>query len=75
MTPIQSIVLRNSSNPANLPNPAKQRTAFPPNYVHSLDSTHMMLTANACRKNGECCCVAPVVVAIKGSLGGKLNKH
>jgi DNA-directed RNA polymerase, mitochondrial len=23
----------------------KQRTAFPPNYVHSLDSTHMMMTS------------------------------
>ncbi|RHY35077.1 hypothetical protein DYB32_000435 [Aphanomyces invadans] len=23
----------------------KQKTAFPPNYVHSLDSTHMMMTA------------------------------
>jgi len=24
----------------------KQRTAFPPNYIHSLDSSHMFLTAN-----------------------------
>jgi hypothetical protein len=31
---------------------AKQRTAFPPNYVHSLDSAHMMLTAIACSKAG-----------------------
>jgi DNA-directed RNA polymerase len=31
---------------------AKQRTAFPPNYVHSLDSAHMMLTAIACNKAG-----------------------
>lgn len=23
----------------------RQRSAFPPNYVHSLDSTHMMYTA------------------------------
>lgn len=30
----------------------KQRTAFPPNYIHSLDSTHMMLTACAAAKAG-----------------------
>lgn len=30
----------------------KQRTAFPPNYVHSLDSTHMMKTALSCRDAG-----------------------
>jgi len=33
----------------------KQRTAFPPNYIHSLDSAHMMLTAIACSKAGKCC--------------------
>ena len=26
----------------------KQRTAFPPNFVHALDSSHMLLTAMAC---------------------------
>ncbi|XP_041982411.1 DNA-directed RNA polymerase, mitochondrial [Aricia agestis] len=26
----------------------KQRNAFPPNFIHSLDSSHMMLTALAC---------------------------
>ncbi|XP_031108895.1 DNA-directed RNA polymerase 3, chloroplastic [Ipomoea triloba] len=30
----------------------KQRTAFPPNFVHSLDGSHMMLTAIACRDAG-----------------------
>ena len=25
--------------------PRKQRSAFPPNFVHSLDATHMMMTA------------------------------
>jgi hypothetical protein len=29
-------------------NPAKQVSAFPPNFVHSLDATHMMLTALQC---------------------------
>lgn len=30
----------------------KQRTAFPPNFVHSLDGSHMMMTALACRDAG-----------------------
>jgi len=30
----------------------RQRTAFPPNYIHSVDSSHMMLTAIACREAG-----------------------
>lgn len=30
----------------------KQRTAFPPNYVHSLDSTHLMMTALGCKDEG-----------------------
>ena len=32
--------------------PSKQSTALPPNYVHSLDATHMMLTANECHNAG-----------------------
>ena len=31
----------------------RQRTAFPPNYIHSIDSSHMMLTAIACQQEGE----------------------
>ncbi|KAJ5242666.1 uncharacterized protein N7469_000993 [Penicillium citrinum] len=30
----------------------KQLQAFPPNFIHSLDATHMMLSANACHENG-----------------------
>ena len=30
----------------------KQRTAFPPNYVHSLDSTHMFYTTRMCKEAG-----------------------
>ncbi|XP_028789269.1 DNA-directed RNA polymerase 3, chloroplastic-like [Neltuma alba] len=30
----------------------KQRTAFPPNFVHSLDGSHMMMTALACGDAG-----------------------
>ena len=33
-------------------NSRKQRSAFPPNFVHSLDSTHMMFTARAMYKAG-----------------------
>lgn len=30
----------------------KQRSAFPPNYIHSVDSAHMMMTAVACHDAG-----------------------
>ncbi|KAI6680512.1 hypothetical protein NL676_034393 [Syzygium grande] len=30
----------------------RQRTAFPPNFVHSLDGSHMMMTAVACSEAG-----------------------
>lgn len=30
----------------------QQKTAFPPNFVHSLDGSHMMMTAISCRKAG-----------------------
>uniref|UniRef100_A0A0E0LE47 DNA-directed RNA polymerase n=1 Tax=Oryza punctata TaxID=4537 RepID=A0A0E0LE47_ORYPU len=30
----------------------RQKAAFPPNFVHSLDSSHMMMTAIACKKAG-----------------------
>ncbi|XP_078431396.1 DNA-directed RNA polymerase 1B, mitochondrial-like [Wolffia australiana] len=30
----------------------RQRSAFPPNFVHSLDGSHMMMTAVACRSSG-----------------------
>ena len=32
------------------PNAMKQKNAFPPNFIHSLDSTHMMLTALFCMR-------------------------
>lgn len=31
-------------------NVSRQRSAFPPNYVHSIDATHMFMTANECCK-------------------------
>lgn len=36
----------------DMPNMAKQKNAFPPNFIHSLDSTHMMLTSLNCEKAG-----------------------
>lgn len=34
-------------------NKAKQRSAFPPNFIHSLDSTHVMYTVTECRKESK----------------------
>ncbi|NXV61108.1 RPOM protein, partial [Molothrus ater] len=34
------------------PDTVKQKNAFPPNFIHSLDSTHMMLTALYCLRKG-----------------------
>ncbi|XP_033208635.1 DNA-directed RNA polymerase, mitochondrial isoform X2 [Belonocnema kinseyi] len=34
------------------PHATKQKNAFPPNFVHSLDSTHMMLTSLQCEQAG-----------------------
>ena len=31
---------------------SKQASAFPPNYIHSLDASHMMMTAAACQRAG-----------------------
>lgn len=51
-TNLQGITILESNNPSTEPNVRKQETAFPPNFVHSLDSSHMMLTANACQRSG-----------------------
>ncbi|KAJ6958175.1 hypothetical protein D5086_032249 [Populus alba] len=40
----------------------KQRTAFPPNFVHSLDGSHMMMTAVACRDAGLCFAGLPCIL-------------
>ncbi|XP_024391337.1 DNA-directed RNA polymerase 1B, mitochondrial isoform X1 [Physcomitrium patens] len=50
-TSLQVLALRNTDD--NHPVLAsRQRSAFPPNFVHSLDSSHMMMTALACSKAG-----------------------
>jgi DNA-directed RNA polymerase len=47
-------IIDKSSRVAKLgrPDSNKQRNAFPPNYIHSLDSCHMMLTSLYCEKAG-----------------------
>ncbi|XP_051978328.1 DNA-directed RNA polymerase, mitochondrial [Xyrauchen texanus] len=43
----------NISHDANeKPDSVKQKNAFPPNFIHSLDSTHMMLTSLHCYRAG-----------------------
>jgi DNA-directed RNA polymerase len=48
MTAIQSVFISDPNAPAEV-NAIKQASAFPPNFIHSLDATHMMLTALECR--------------------------
>ncbi|KAJ2098316.1 DNA-directed RNA polymerase, partial [Coemansia sp. S100] len=50
-TTLQSIVVSDSNMPSPV-NSQKQKTAFPPNYVHSLDASHMTLSAIECKKAG-----------------------
>ena len=51
MRAMQTVVL--TSEDDNLPvNVARQTSAVAPNYVHSLDSTHMLLTARSCHEAG-----------------------
>ncbi|KAI8608616.1 hypothetical protein BC830DRAFT_1071858 [Chytriomyces sp. MP71] len=50
-TMLQTILIRDHSTITPV-NPMKQSTAFPPNFIHSLDATHMMLSAIACNKSG-----------------------
>ncbi|KAH7882208.1 hypothetical protein F5I97DRAFT_1939648 [Phlebopus sp. FC_14] len=51
MTAIQTVYISDPNSPAEV-NGAKQASAFPPNFIHSLDATHMMLTALECRTQG-----------------------
>ncbi len=43
-TMLQTICLKKSVEELP-PNPNRQKSAFPPNFIHSLDSTHMLMTA------------------------------
>lgn len=51
-TSLQTFSLRNDNDQPVFVQ--RQKTAFPPNFVHSLDSTHMMMTALACGEVGLC---------------------
>ncbi|GMI25497.1 hypothetical protein TeGR_g11505, partial [Tetraparma gracilis] len=50
-TVVQQVVI--SDDQSDLPiQTQKQRSAFPPNFVHSLDSSHMLMTAVEMKKRG-----------------------
>nr|XP_033340875.1 uncharacterized protein LOC117228901 [Megalopta genalis] len=42
----------NNKQTIQKPNAIKQKNAFAPNFIHSLDSTHMMLTSIHCKEAG-----------------------
>ncbi|KAJ1668868.1 DNA-directed RNA polymerase [Coemansia sp. RSA 1646] len=50
-TQLQSISLYDTHMPSPV-NSQKQKTAFPPNFVHSLDASHMVLSAIECKIAG-----------------------
>ena len=50
-TVMQKVTIADQSDECPV-NSSRQTSAFPPNYVHSLDSTHMMMTALECEKVG-----------------------
>nr|DBA28382.1 TPA: hypothetical protein GDO54_008760 [Pyxicephalus adspersus] len=45
---LQVLYMKNKNDVNEQPDTLKQKNAFPPNFIHSLDSTHMMLTALHC---------------------------
>ncbi|XP_063770549.1 DNA-directed RNA polymerase, mitochondrial isoform X2 [Pseudophryne corroboree] len=45
---LQMVYMANKHDANEQPDTMKQKNAFPPNFIHSLDSTHMMLTALHC---------------------------
>ncbi|XP_029469450.1 LOW QUALITY PROTEIN: DNA-directed RNA polymerase, mitochondrial [Rhinatrema bivittatum] len=49
---LQNVSLQVTSDASEKPDTVKQKNAFPPNFIHSLDSTHMMLTALQCHRQG-----------------------
>ncbi|XP_046956723.1 DNA-directed RNA polymerase, mitochondrial isoform X1 [Lynx rufus] len=49
---IQSLTFSHSGDASQRPNTLKQKNGFPPNFIHSLDSSHMMLTALHCYRKG-----------------------
>ncbi|KAF8902625.1 hypothetical protein CPB84DRAFT_1775848 [Gymnopilus junonius] len=51
MTSIQSVYISDPHKASEV-NSVKQASAFPPNFIHSLDATHMLLTALECKNRG-----------------------
>ncbi|XP_066492068.1 DNA-directed RNA polymerase, mitochondrial [Tiliqua scincoides] len=49
---MQTVNLKSRHDVSQKPDTVKQKNAFPPNFIHSLDSTHMMLTALHCHRRG-----------------------
>uniref|UniRef100_A0A8C9TYU4 DNA-directed RNA polymerase n=1 Tax=Scleropages formosus TaxID=113540 RepID=A0A8C9TYU4_SCLFO len=49
---MQSVHIQVNHDFRERPDTMKQKNAFPPNFIHSLDSTHMMLTALYCYRAG-----------------------
>ena len=49
-TPLQIVASTHSYDYTQIPHLTKQKGGFPPNFVHSLDSTHMMLTSLRCEQ-------------------------
>nr|XP_036873926.1 DNA-directed RNA polymerase, mitochondrial isoform X2 [Manis javanica] len=49
---MQSLTYSSNSDSCQKPNALKQKNGFPPNFIHSLDSSHMMLTALHCYRKG-----------------------
>ena len=47
-TTLQTVYISDPNAPAAV-NSLKQASAFPPNFIHSLDATHMMLTSLECQ--------------------------
>jgi DNA-directed RNA polymerase len=64
-TCLQHVVLARDTD--HLPvNSRKQSTAFAPNFIHSIDSTHLLMTASDCAARGltfagACCYLAPML--------------
>ncbi|CCG81235.1 DNA-directed RNA polymerase [Taphrina deformans PYCC 5710] len=52
-TNLQTVFLSDPADAAEV-NSKKQSSAFPPNFIHSLDATHMLMSALACRKEEVC---------------------
>jgi DNA-directed RNA polymerase len=50
-TTLQELCIANSST-EDVVAKRKQLQAFPPNFIHSLDATHMILSANECHRRG-----------------------